>query len=93
MYSSNVGRWPGSDQPAGERMCAMLRASVPVLIRPTTSSIRLGGVPRAATRTGFSMSRGMVAGASNPAHRRHLKILQTLSLRSHGPVDAEPLTL
>ena len=61
VYSVKSGRWPGSDQPAGLRMCAMLMPSSPEFTRPTNSSISLGGVPAASTRDGLSMSRGMVS--------------------------------
>src|SRR4051794_38256807 len=61
VYSSNSGRWPGSRQPSGECMRAMLRRSSPVLTRPTNSSISFGFVPAASTRLGASISSGTVA--------------------------------
>jgi len=42
VYSSNSGVWPGSTQPAGLRMCAMLTAGVFELTRPMYSSICFG---------------------------------------------------
>lgn len=59
MYSSNSGRWPGSTQPAGERMWAILTAVEPVLTRPTYSSISLGLLPAGVMRVGVEMSWGM----------------------------------
>ena len=47
VHSSNSGRWPGSTQPAGDVMRAMLRRVSPVLTRPTNSSISFGLVPAA----------------------------------------------
>jgi hypothetical protein len=61
VNSSNSGRWPGSAQPAGLRMWAMLSAVSPVLALPTYSSISFGGSPAAATRLGSPISSGMPA--------------------------------
>src|ERR1019366_1711156 len=60
VYSSNCGVCPGSTQPDGLRICAMLTASVFEFTRPTTSSISFGLLPAAVIRLGFSMSVGMV---------------------------------
>jgi hypothetical protein len=60
------GRCPGSAQPEGLRMCAMLRPSCPVLARPTYSSMSLGGWPAAATRLGCVMSSGIAASIPQP---------------------------
>src|SRR5205809_992354 len=70
VNSSNSGRCPGSAQPEGLRMCAMLRPSWPVLARPTYSSISLGGWPAAATRLGCVISSGIVASISQYGSRR-----------------------
>src|SRR3954471_3528042 len=59
VYSSNSGRWPGSSQPAGERMRATLTRSSPVFTRPTNSSISFGCVPAASTRAGESIRCGI----------------------------------
>src|SRR3954451_10399593 len=59
VYSSNSGRWPGSTQPAGERMCATLTRSSPLFTRPAYSSMSLGLVPAASTRDGASINSGM----------------------------------
>ena len=64
MYSSKSGRWPGSLQPAGDRIRATLRRSSELLARPANSSISLGGSPAASTRTGASISSGIGAGYS-----------------------------
>ena len=52
VYSSNSGVCPGSDQPEGLFMRAMLSCSVSELTRPTNSSIDLGGCPAASIRVG-----------------------------------------
>src|SRR5690606_3293031 len=52
VHSRNSGRWPGSSQPVGLTMRAMLTVSVPLLTRPTYSSMVFGGVPAASTRVG-----------------------------------------
>jgi hypothetical protein len=67
VNSSNSGRCPGSAQPDGLRMCAMLRLAWPVLARPTYSSISFGGSPAAATRLGSRISSGMTASIPQPA--------------------------
>src|SRR4051794_21946877 len=59
VYSSNSGRWPGSTQPAGDRMCATLRRVSPLFTRPAYSSMSLGLVPAASTRDGASINSGM----------------------------------
>src|SRR5512134_933475 len=66
VYSSKSGRWPGSLQPAGERMRATLTRCSPLLARPVNSSISLGGRPAASTRTGASISSGIGARLSQP---------------------------
>ncbi len=59
VYSSNAGVWPGSIQPAGLRMGAILTADSPLLARPTYSSISFGLLPAASMRVGFSISVGI----------------------------------
>src|ERR1039457_3730938 len=59
VYSSKSGVWPGSLQPAGLSMRAMLTASVAELTRPTYSAIRFGRLTAAATIVGFSIRSGM----------------------------------
>src|SRR5215210_7165573 len=61
VYSSKLGRWPGSTQPEGERMCATLTRSSCVFTRPAYSSMSFGLVPAASTRLGLSISCGIVA--------------------------------
>ena len=60
VYSSNSGVWPGSIQPAGLRMRAMLRAAVFEFMRPMNSSIRLGLFPAAAMAVALWMCVGIV---------------------------------
>jgi len=62
VYSSKSGRWPGSTQPAGERMWATLTRLSPVLTCPTYSSISFGLVPAASTLDGDSISFGIGSG-------------------------------
>ena len=59
VYSSNRGRCPGSCQPAGDCIRAMLSASSPLFTRPTYSSMRFGLLPAASTIAGASMWIGM----------------------------------
>src|SRR5215471_18721415 len=61
VNSSNSGVWPGSIQPPGLRMCATLRTGVPVLTRPTYSSINLGLFPAASTRVGVAILVGTLS--------------------------------
>src|SRR5947209_13290772 len=58
VNSSNSGLCPGSCQPPGLRICAMLTAEVPELTRPTYSSINFGLLPAAVTRLGWEISMG-----------------------------------
>src|SRR5208283_3006073 len=53
VYSSNSGVCPGSDQPDGLFMRAMLTAVVPEFTRPMNSSISFGGCPTASITVGF----------------------------------------
>src|SRR5208337_4719054 len=53
VYSSNSGVCPGSDQPDGLFMRAMLTSVVPEFTRPMNSSISFGGLPAASIRVGF----------------------------------------
>src|ERR1017187_2220866 len=59
VYSSNSGIWPGSLQPAGLSMRAMLTAAVAELTRLTYSTIRFERLPAAAMIVGFSIRSGM----------------------------------
>jgi hypothetical protein len=61
VNSPNSGRWPGSAQPDGLRMWAMLTAVSPVLARPHIRAISFGCSPAAATRLGAPISSGMPA--------------------------------
>ena len=45
VYSSNSGRCPGSNQPPGDYICAMLTLDVLELTHPTYSLITLGLFP------------------------------------------------
>ena len=56
MYSSNAGVWPGSCQPPGLAMRAMLTAAWVVFTRPKNSSIRLGLLPADCMTDGASMT-------------------------------------
>jgi hypothetical protein len=53
--TSNSGVCPGSIQPGGLFMCAMLSAVVPEFTRPTCSRMILGLFPAAITCVGFEM--------------------------------------
>src|SRR5579885_2607053 len=55
VYSSNSGVCPGSFQPPGLSIRAMLTAALPVFRRPTYSAIRLGGLPAASSIVGRSI--------------------------------------
>jgi hypothetical protein len=59
VNSSNSGVCPGSTQPDGLRMCAMLTASSRLLTRPMNSSINFGLLPAASIRVGLAISVGM----------------------------------
>jgi len=59
VISSNAGRCPGSSQPDGEVIRAMLTSAWPELTRPANSSIFFGLVPAAATTAGAAMRRGI----------------------------------
>src|SRR5579863_6441788 len=59
VYSSNSGVCPGSTQPPGLFMRAMLAASVFVFTRPTNSWMILGLFPAAVTWVGAAMNVGM----------------------------------
>ena len=56
VYSSNSGVWPGSTQPAGLRMRAMLTSAVCEFTLPKNSSIVFGLLPTALINVGFAMS-------------------------------------
>ncbi len=60
VYSSNSGVWPGSRQPKGLVILAMLSAAVCEFTRPTNSSMSLGGWPAAAITVGAPMNRAMM---------------------------------
>jgi hypothetical protein len=60
VYSSKSGRWPGSTQPLGERMCATLTRLSSSDGTPTYSSMSFGLLPAASTRTGAEMSLGTI---------------------------------
>jgi hypothetical protein len=45
VISSNSGRYPGSSQPPGDTIRAMLTDACPVLTRPAYSSMRFGRLP------------------------------------------------
>ena len=62
MYSSNSGAWPGSTQPGGLVIRAMLTAAVAVFTRPTNSSMRLGRLPAEGMTVGAGINLG-TAGA------------------------------
>src|SRR5437762_13001552 len=62
VYSSNSGVWPGSSQPPGLCICAMLSASVAELTRPTYSRLIFGLLPAASTTLGDAMSVGIAPG-------------------------------
>jgi hypothetical protein len=68
VYSSNSGVWPGSAQPPGLRMWAMLTAASPLFTLPTYSSISFGLLPAAVIRVGFPISVGMVLLLALPCH-------------------------
>src|SRR5690606_23297628 len=55
-YSCNFGRGLSSWHSPGDRMGAVLIASVPVATRPTFSRISLGGCPAASTTVGVCTS-------------------------------------
>src|ERR1044071_9761463 len=96
VYSSNSGRCPGSSQPLGERMRAILTRLSPLLTRPTNSSISLGGVPAAVTRVGLEISWAMghplltlqaIAGLEGPEHQRQANRQEC---ECHAQADADP---
>src|SRR5262249_41064794 len=51
---------PGSIQPAGLRICAILTSPWPELTRPTYSSISFGLLPAASIRVGLAINLGTV---------------------------------
>jgi hypothetical protein len=59
VNSSNSGAWPGSTQPPGLRMCAMLSRDSPEFTRPMYSSMIFGLLPAAVMRVGVEMSVGI----------------------------------
>jgi hypothetical protein len=59
VISSNSGRCPGSCQPDGDVILAMLTCAWPEFTRPANSSIFFGVVPAAATTAGAAMSFGI----------------------------------
>ena len=59
VYSSNSGVCPGSLQPEGLVIFAMLIADVPEFTRPTSSSIIFGGCPAAGMTVGVEMIRAI----------------------------------
>src|SRR5690606_15258860 len=87
VTSSKTGRWNGSSQPGGATMCATLSAAVPVLARPTCSSMTFA--PGAGMRTGSVMGRTGIGGGAGdgttwgrPAGRPHR--ITNLTARSAG---------
>src|SRR5262249_19173778 len=60
LYSSNSGVCPGSIQPPGLRIRAMLAWAVCELTRPMNSSITFGLLPAALMIVGFGMCLGML---------------------------------
>jgi hypothetical protein len=56
VYSSNSGVWPGSAQPGGLFIRAMLTLAAPVATRPKNSSMSFGGFPAAGTTNGVETS-------------------------------------
>src|SRR5262249_54157564 len=73
VYSSNSGVWPGSTQPEGLRMCAMLTALVPEFTRPTYSSMLLGLLPAATMRVAFGIRIGVAMYASLVGERKTVR--------------------
>src|SRR5437764_15103648 len=65
VYSSKSGVWPGSIQPPGLRMWAMLSSDVSELTRPIYSSINFGFVPGVATLAGFTILCGLMTVGSH----------------------------
>src|SRR5262249_48341333 len=59
VYSSNSGVCPGSLQPDGLVICAMLTAAVPEFTRPINSSMIFGGSPAAGITVGAEMIRAI----------------------------------
>ena len=59
VNSSNSGVWPGSTQPPGLSMCAMLSRDSPVFTRPMYSSMIFGLLPAAVMRVGVEISVGI----------------------------------
>src|ERR1035441_10743363 len=68
-YSSNSGVWPGSVQPAGLSMRAMLTAAVAELTPPTYSAIRFGRLPDAAMMLAFRSGRAWIFLTSHNARQ------------------------
>jgi hypothetical protein len=59
VYSSKSGVWPGSLQPDGLVIFAMLSSGVFEFARPINSSMIFGGSPAAGITVGFEMTRAI----------------------------------